>query len=77
MKRRLAALLFVSAPAWAQCSLCRLAVEQDPSLGTAFNKAILLMMIPALAVFAGVFLFATRSAPDQKRDKRQEKSALD
>jgi len=73
MKRRLAMLLFVSAPAWAQCSLCKLAVEQDPSLGTAFNSSILLMMIPALAVFAGVFLFAARSAPGRKRDKRQEK----
>ena len=77
MKRRLATLILISAPAWAQCSLCKLAVEQDPSLGTAFNKAILLMMIPALAVFAGVFLFAARSASDQKRDKRQEKSAID
>ncbi|HVW10744.1 MAG TPA: hypothetical protein VHC90_19295 [Bryobacteraceae bacterium] len=73
MKRRLAALLTIAAPAWAQCSLCRLAVEQDPSLGTAFNKAILLMMIPALAVFAGVFLFAARSAPGRKRRKPQEK----
>jgi hypothetical protein len=77
MKRRLATLFFVSAPAWAQCSLCKLAVEQDPSLGTAFNKAILLMMIPALAVFAGVFLLAARSAPDKKRDKHQGKSTLD
>jgi hypothetical protein len=77
MKRRLATLLFIGAPAWAQCSLCKLAVEQDPSLGTAFNKAILLMMIPALAVFTGVFLLAARSTPDKKRDKRQEKSALD
>jgi len=77
MNRRLITLFFVSAPAWAQCSLCKLAVEQDPSLGTAFNKAILLMMIPALAVFAGVFLLAARSAPGRKRDKRQETSALD
>jgi hypothetical protein len=77
MKRRLVIFLFMTPPAWAQCSLCKLAVEQDPSLGTAFNKAILLMMIPALAVFAGVFLFAARSAPGRKRDKRQDKSALD
>ena len=77
MKRRLVTLFLFTAPAWAQCSLCKLAVEQDPSLGTAFNKAILLMMIPALAVFAGVFLLAVRSAPGRKREKRQEKSALD
>ena len=55
------ALSISSVPVWAQCSLCKLAVEQDPSLGTAFNKAILLMMVPALAVFAGVFLLAVRS----------------
>lgn len=57
-------LLCVASPAWAQCSLCRLAVEQDASLGTAFNNAILLMMLPALAVFAGVFFLAIRSRPD-------------
>ena len=56
----------VSLPAWAQCSLCKLAVEQDPSLGTAFNKAIVLMMVPALAVFAGVFILAVRSRPGSR-----------
>ncbi len=69
---RLTTLFLISVPAWAQCSLCKLAVEQDPSLGTAFNKAILLMMIPALAVFAGVFLFAARSAPGRKRSKPKQ-----
>jgi hypothetical protein len=56
-------LILAAVPAGAQCSLCRLAVEQDASLGTAFNKAILMMMIPALAVLAGIFAFAFRSAP--------------
>jgi hypothetical protein len=58
--------LFAVTRAGAQCSLCRLAVEQDASLGTAFNKAIVLMMIPALAVFVAVFLLATRSKPDSR-----------
>ena len=31
------------------CSLCRFAVEQDGSLGTAFNKAIILLLIGAVA----------------------------
>src|SRR3982750_3214962 len=70
-------LLFAGLPAGAQCSLCKLAVEQDASLGTAFNKAILLLMVPALAVFAGVFLLAARSAPGSERDKSQDNSALD
>ena len=56
-------------PAAAQCSLCRLSVAQDASLGTAFNKAILLMLVPALAIFAGVFLLAVRSSPPRKTDE--------
>jgi hypothetical protein len=67
------ATLLASLPARAQCSLCKLAVEQDPSLGTAFNKAILLMMVPALGVFAGVFFFAIRSAPGSRRKAGKEK----
>jgi hypothetical protein len=67
------ALLFGTLPAWAQCSLCKLAVEQDPSLGKAFNKAIILMMVPALAVFAGVFLLAIRSAPGSPRGRNDDK----
>ncbi len=59
-------LLLASVPAWAQCSLCKLAVEQDESLGTAFNKAILLMMISALGVFAGIFFLAKRSRPKDR-----------
>jgi heme/copper-type cytochrome/quinol oxidase subunit 2 len=59
-------LLLTATPLWAQCSLCKLAVEQDASLGSAFNKAIVLMMVPALAVFAGVFLLALRSAPGSR-----------
>ncbi len=70
--RNTIALLLVALPAWAQCSLCKLAVEQDPSLGKAFNKAIILMMIPALAVFAGVFILAIRSTPGG-RNKKQER----
>jgi hypothetical protein len=52
----------VASSARAQCSLCRFAVEQDASLGAAFNKAIILLLVPALAVFAGVFIIALRSS---------------
>ncbi len=65
---------FSALPVWAQCSLCKLAVEQDPSLGRAFNKAIVLMMVPALAVFAGVFILAIRSAPGSRREGGNERS---
>jgi hypothetical protein len=69
LKLRIAFALFLATlPAWAQCSLCRLAVEQDPSLGKAFNKGIILMMIPALAVFTGVFVAAIRSTEGKKKN---------
>ena len=56
----------------AQCSLCRFAVAQDASLGTAFNKAIILLLTPALAVFAGVFLAARRSGAGARRPDSPE-----
>lgn len=71
---RISLLAVAASPAWAQCSLCKLAVEQDPSLGTAFNKAILLLMFPALGVFAGVFLLAIRSSPDSRRKSDEDQS---
>ena len=54
-------LCFAAESAEAQCSLCRFAVAQDASLGTAFNKAIILLLIPALGVFAAVFVAAFQS----------------
>jgi len=71
---RFALFAMAASPVWAQCSLCKLAVEQDPSLGVAFNKAILLLMFPALGVFAGVFLLAIRSSPDPQRKSDEDQS---
>ena len=64
--RHVIVLALVASSAYAQCSLCRFAVEQDASLGTAFNKAIILLLIPALAVFAGVFV-ALRSSESRRK----------
>jgi hypothetical protein len=63
--------MFAALPAFAQCSLCRLAVEQDASLGSSFNKAIILMMVPALAIFAGVFVMAVRSKPNRHQGSQR------
>jgi hypothetical protein len=54
-------LLLIASPAWARCPLCVTALDRDPFLGAAFKKAIFLLMIPALALFAGIFLLALRS----------------
>ena len=62
MRRIAIAVSLTAMQAFGQCSLCRFAVAQDASLGTAFNKAIIVLMIPALGVFAGVFLLAVRSS---------------
>jgi hypothetical protein len=66
-------LFFAAVPGLAQCSLCRLAVEQDASLGSAFNKAIVLMMVPALAIFAGVFVLVARSRPNPRRGADEDR----
>jgi hypothetical protein len=51
-----------ASPAWAQCSLCQVPVDQNQSLGLAFNKGIFLMVVPAMVIFAGIFFFAIRRA---------------
>jgi hypothetical protein len=65
-----------ASPAWAQCSLCQVPVDQNQALGLAFNKGIFLMVVPAMAIFAGIFFFAIRrtskpsyrSHPDSLRE---------
>jgi len=48
-------------PVWAQCSMCRKALEvQSASAGDAFNRAILILLLPALALFSGAFLLFVR-----------------
>ena len=53
-----AALLLASDPALAQCPMCRQAVadsKEGQSLAKGLNLAILVLLIPPVAIFAGIF----------------------
>jgi hypothetical protein len=55
----LISILGAAAPALAQCSMCRTAAAaQGPSAMHAMNMAVLLLLLPALALFSGMFVLA-------------------
>ena len=62
MSKTLAALLAWGAvPSWAQCSMCRAAAASQGAGAThALNAAIVVLLVPAVALFTGVFLLAFR-----------------
>jgi hypothetical protein len=53
-------LLAAQAQAFAQCSMCRTALESNPQLGGAIDKAIIVLLVPAVALFCGVYFLAFR-----------------
>jgi len=56
VKKSLMLTLASSAAAWAQCSMCQTAAAaQSASAGKALNTAILILFVPAVAMFCGIF----------------------
>ena len=53
-------LLGSAAPALAQCSQCREAAAATADGGRAINLGILVLLVPTLGLFVGVFVFALR-----------------
>ena len=50
-------------PALAQCPMCRTALaSQGRSATDAFDRAILILLVPAVTMFSGVLLLAFRMA---------------
>lgn len=48
-------------PVLAQCSMCRTALAaQGPEAADAFNRAILILLVPAVVLFSSVFLLVFR-----------------
>jgi hypothetical protein len=56
--RTLIAGLATGAAAWAQCSMCRTAAAVAG--GKTLDTAVLILLLPAMALFCGVFLTAFR-----------------
>jgi hypothetical protein len=64
--------LLMAAAAWGQCSMCRTAAAaQGAAAGKTLDHAVLILLVPAVTLFAGVFLAAFRigSSHDEPRDR--------
>jgi hypothetical protein len=74
-----ACLFMASAPAFAQCAMCRTALTNSPEtakLAENFNKAIFVLLIPPVLLFCGMFIAAYkfRKAPGQSVEAGGAKS---
>ena len=54
-------------PAAAQCAMCRTALAAQHGGAGVFNKAILVLILPAFALFTGTFLliYTRRGKPEE------------
>ena len=46
--------------AFLQCSMCRTAAAQSPGVADTLDSAILILLVPAVAMFCGVYFMAFR-----------------
>lgn len=60
----LAAAMILAGSALAQCPMCRNALaSQGPQAAGVFNAAIIILLVPAVYVFCGVYWLALRRRP--------------
>jgi hypothetical protein len=61
---------------FAQCSMCRAAAAaQGPEAAKALNEAILILLLPAVALFCGAFVLAVRGNRSSDRDESRREGA--
>ena len=65
-----------SSPAFAQCPLCKLAVEnstQGRALGRGLNLGILVLLVPPVTVFCSIFVLAIkhRKLPTERQNRER------
>ena len=74
-------LLISSAPAAAQCAMCKTALTNSPEtakLAENFNKAVFVLLIPPVLLFCGIFVAAYKfhKAPGQSFSVESETKSL-
>jgi len=73
LARLAAALLLLSEPRMlAQCAMCRTALAAQGAHARTLNAAILILLLPALALFSAVFLLAFRCPEAPSSDNRSD-----
>jgi hypothetical protein len=65
------AVLAAAAPAAAQCAMCRTALSHKG--GDTFNRAIIILLVPAVAMFGTIFLAVFRYAGSRAEEDPSEK----
>lgn len=63
----LAAICLMQMPVFAQCPLCKLAVEnstQGQSMGRGLKLGILVLLVPPVTVFCSIFIIAIKRRKD-------------
>lgn len=74
----LAALMVASQTTFAQCALCKTAVTGSPEaakLAKSLNFAILILLVPPVAIFCGIFLAAFRRRKSRGEASEEESRA--
>ena len=66
------ALVAAAVPAAAQCSMCRTALSHKA--GDTFNRAIIILLVPAVAMFGTIFLAVVRFAGSRGEEDPDEKA---
>jgi hypothetical protein len=73
---RATVLVVAQSSLFAQCSMCRAAAAaQGPEAAKALNEAILILLLPAVALFCGAFILAVRAnrSSDLDESRREGK----
>jgi hypothetical protein len=66
------ALIAAAAPAAAQCAMCRTALSHKA--GDTFNRAIIILLVPAVAMFGTICLAVVRYAGSRAEEDPDEKA---
>lgn len=64
--------LIGSAPAAAQCAMCRASVQNNAALARGLNLAVLVLLVPPVTMFCSIIIVAYRHRKGGKVDGTEE-----
>lgn len=66
--------LVATAPAFAQCAMCRTAVaSQGAEVAKTIDFAIIILLLPAVGMFCGVYFYAYKNRNSERAEERWER----
>ena len=64
--------LISSAPAAAQCAMCRASVQNNAALARGLNLAVLVLLVPPVTMFCSIIIVAYRHRKGGEVDRTEE-----